>query len=166
MNKIEYPLDKVLEIKIQRVDKARRVVKEREKELLKQQEKLKKVVAARDKVKNHYQDKLDQMRQAFDEGTNSQEIKIMKRYIKVVQGQLVEEEKKVEAQQDLVDVAEKNLQLAREELAKKEKEVEKLEMHKVEWVKVAKKEMLIEEEKEFDEIGNVLFLSNRKKREK
>ena len=56
----KYPLEPVLSIKKDRVDRAEKVVKEKRRLLEIEQEKLRELEAARDKVKNHYMQKIQQ----------------------------------------------------------------------------------------------------------
>ncbi len=58
-------------VKKDRVEKAERVVEEKKRALLVEEEKLKKVEAERNKVRDHHNDKLAQLRKALDEGTYS-----------------------------------------------------------------------------------------------
>lgn len=154
-----YPLAEVLEVKIRRVERAEQAVKDKQKALEEEQQKLKVCEEARDKVKKHYQEKLTQLRFEYDEGTTSTRIDRCKMYIKVVQEKLLIEEKKVKQQQTQVEIAEKNLLLAKEELSKKRKEQDKIETHRKEWTKETIKEMVFEETKKEDELGSEIFLS-------
>lgn len=154
-----YPLQQVMAIKKRRIEEAEKNVREKQKALEAEQEKLKAREAERDKVKKHYQDKLLQLRQEFDQGTTSDKIDQIKKYLKVVQERLAAEEKKVKDQQQQVDVAEKNLQLAKQQLKEREKELDKIETHKKEWTKETKKELQILETREEDELGSTMFLS-------
>ena len=160
---IEYPLEDVRLIKIQRRDKAEELVKQRRKELEEQEKKLEEAKKKRDKVLEHQTDKLNQLRQAFDEGTTSDEIIQMKNYLKVVQEKVEAEEEKVKAQQEEVTKAEEELEMAKEELRARRNEVDKLDMHKTQWVKMMQEELRLEMAKELDEIGNILYLKNREK---
>ena len=154
-----YPLAEVLEVKKRRVEEAEKVVKEKERLLEIEQKKLKECEEARDKVKHHYDDKLAQLRHELDEGTTSVRIDRCKLYLKIVLEKLQVEEKKVKQQKAQVEVAEKNLKLAQEELKKKRKEEDKIETHKKEWTKVIIKELEFEETKKEDEIGSEMFLT-------
>lgn len=162
---IQYPLEQVLGIKEKRVEEAEKEVLRKEEELKKEKEKLAEVEAERDKVKDHRDDKMAQMIQALDEGTTSPEVLQMRSYLKVVKVQLAEEEKKVAEQQEQVEIAEKNLEVAKYELVQRRKEVDKIEEHKTMWLKAARKEAEEEIAKEQDEMGSVMFLT-RKIREK
>lgn len=158
MNNVVYPLKQVLEIKIRRVEEQEKVVKEKQAALEKEQQKLADREAERDKVLKHHTDKLNQMRQTLDEGTTSPKIQQMKAYIKVVKERLKSEEKKVKEQKDQVDLAEKNLLVAQNELKAKRQEVEKLTTHKIDWEKTMRKELEIIEAREQDELGNTVYL--------
>ncbi|MFZ0564618.1 MAG: flagellar FliJ family protein [Chlamydiales bacterium] len=165
-DKLKYPLEQVLEVKRDRVEKAERVVEERKRALQIEENKLKKVEKERDKVLNHHNDKLAQMRQAFDEGTTSEEILQMKRYLKVVKEQLAKEEEKVREQKKQVHQAERKLEEAKKDLHRKRIEEEKIKTHKEEWLKEAKAHIKREEAKEHDEIGQILYEGlKRKKKE-
>lgn len=154
-----YPLREVLEVKKRRVERAEKVVQEKQKILQEEQQKLKACEEARDKVKQHYQDKLRQLRQEYDTGTNSTRIERCKIYIKIVQEKLQVEEKKVKQQKAQVEVAEKNLKLAQDELKQRRKEQEKIETHKKEWAKDTLREVRFLETKAEDELGSEMFLS-------
>ncbi len=154
-----YPLGQVLEVKIKRVEDAEAVVKEKKEALLAEQEKLKKREEERDKVKHHYEDKLLQLRHEYDTGTTSTKIDQAKVYIKVVQERLVVEEKKVKDQKAQVELAEKNLDLAKNQLKQRQKEQDKIEIHKKEWIKETLKELAVMETREEDEVGSTIFLS-------
>ncbi|WP_100934438.1 type III secretion T3S chaperone [Candidatus Chlamydia corallus] len=162
----KYPLEPVLAIKKDRVDRAEKVVKEKRRLLEIEQEKLREKEAERDKVKNHYMQKIQQLRDLLDEGTTSDAVLQIKSYIKVVAVELSEEEEKVNKQKDVVLAASKELEKAEVNLAKRRKEEEKTRLHKEEWMKEALKEEARAEEKEQDEMGQLLFqLRQKKKRE-
>jgi len=158
--RLDYPLEQVLDLKKKRVKDAEKKVKEalealeQEKEILKQKEK------ARDKVLKHRNDKLAQLRAEMDlvdATTTSHKIQQMKDYLKVVAIKLEEEEKKVEEQQKQVEAAQERVDEAKEELRIKRLEVDKLEIHKKDWTKIAKTEIQREEERELDELGSIIY---------
>ena len=164
MAKIVYPLERVLDIKKKRVSEAEKVVSEKKRELEKEEEKLKQREAERDKVLNHRKDKLNQLREELDGGTTSVKILQMKAYLKVVEERLKVEQKKVADQKEQVKVAEKNLEVAKEQLRLRRQEVDKLGTHRKDWMRDAKKEEQIVEEKEMDEIGQVLYTIQQRKK--
>lgn len=157
-NNTVYPLKQVLEIKIRRVEDQEKVVQEKRDLLAREQEKLKQREAERDKVLQHHTDKLNQMRAEMDGGTTSPKIQQMKAYIKVVKERLKTEEKKVKDQKDQVQLAEKNLQQALDDLKAKRLEVDKLKSHRVDWETAMRKELEVIEGREQDELGNTIFL--------
>ncbi|CAG9046240.1 hypothetical protein NVRI1_00589 [Chlamydia abortus] len=159
----KYPLEPVLAIKRDRVDRAEKIVKEKRKLLEIEQEKLREIEAARDKVKNRYMQKIQQLRELLDEGTTSDAVLQRKAYIKVVAVQLAEEEEKVNKQKENVLAAAKELEKAEVNLAKRRKEEEKTRLHKEEWMKEALKEEAREIEKEQDEMGQLLYQLRKKK---
>jgi flagellar biosynthesis chaperone FliJ len=162
--KIKYPLEQVLAVKRDRVEKAEKVVEEKKRALQIEEEKLKKVVEERDAVLNHHNDKLSQLRNALDTGTTSDEVLKMKAYLKVVKERLVKEEAKVKTQQEQVRIAQRNLDEAKRDLKKKRLEEEKISLHKEQWTKELKLEHAKHEAKEQDEIGQVLYEAHRRKK--
>jgi hypothetical protein len=158
-NMPRYPLLEVLSIKHRRVEQAELVLKEKKKLLEVEQEKLKAREAERDKVKNHYKDKMTQFRKELDEGTTSDRIDRSKIYLKVVLERLVVEEKKVKDQQQQVDLAQKNVEIARNQLKAREQERDKIETHKKEWTKETIKELQVLETRAEDDLGSTMFLT-------
>ncbi|MBF5050672.1 Uncharacterized protein CLAVI_000287 [Candidatus Clavichlamydia salmonicola] len=160
---LKYPLERVLVIKKDRVSKAEKVVKEKLRLLEIEQQKLKKVKAERDGVFSHYQQKITQLRDSLDQGTTSEEVLKMKAYIQVVKIQLAEEEEKVRKQQEFVTKAVREVDRAKKDLQKRRLEEEKTKMHKEGWLKIAKREEELQEEKEQDEMGQLLYELRRRK---
>lgn len=165
MTSPQYPLKQVLEIKKRRVEQAEKVVQEKLAALEKEQEKLKQAEAARDKVKQHHRDKLDQLRVELDHATTSPKVQQMKAYLKVVQEKLKVEEKKVKEQQNRVDLATKELEEAKKQLNLRRLEVDKVETHRKDWEKEQRKEREIKEEREMDELGTVTYIIHQKQSE-
>jgi flagellar biosynthesis chaperone FliJ len=164
--KHKYPLEQVLAVKKDRVEKAEKVVEEKKRALEVELEKLKKVEEERNRVLKHHNEKLAQLRKALDEGTTSDEVLKMKAYLKVVKEKLAKEEEKVKTQKKQVQIAEQNLEHAKTELKKRRLEEEKISLHKGEWTKETRAEEAKQEAKEQDEIGQVLHESHKKKRQK
>ncbi len=152
----QYPLDQLAQIKQKRLEEAERVLREKKEALAKEQEKMAQLEKKRDEVKAHYKAKLAQLREKLDEGTSSVKITQMKQYLKIVVEDLAVHEKKVDAQNKIVEAAEKQVEDARQDLLKKQKDVEKLKLHHKEW----KKEMHVIEERregvEEDEMGSTM----------
>lgn len=158
MVELDYPLERIIDIKKRRVEEAEKILKKKREELEKEKEILREKEAARDEVLEHQKAKLAQLRYEMDHGTTTDKIQQMKAYLKVVAVKLEKEEKKVEEQQEQVTIAEKAVEEARKELKKKRLEVDKLNIHKKDWIIEMKKELAIEEGREQDEIGNVIYL--------
>ncbi len=162
----KYPLEQIITVKKDRVDKAEKLLLDKKRLLEIEEEKLKKVEAERDKVLNHHKDKLKQLRAAMDTGTTSDEVLQMKAYLKVVKEKLAQEEEKVKKQKDQVKLAEKQVEEAKSALRARRLELEKVNVHKVEWSKIQEREMLRKEEREEDEMGSTLYEGKRKKEKK
>ncbi|MBT13078.1 MAG: type III secretion T3S chaperone [Oceanospirillaceae bacterium] len=158
-----YPLAKVLEIKKRRVDEAERNVAQKKELLRKEEELLKEKEAERDKAKQHHDDKLQQLRDELDEGTTTDKVEQMKVYLKICKERVVTEEQKVKEQQEQVDLAQKNVEIAEQELRKRRMEVDKLKEHRVEWIKEYKAELAFEEQKEQDEMGELMFMLRKRR---
>lgn len=152
----KYPLDQLVAIKKKRLEEAEKVLAEKKSILAHEEQKLAALEKKRDEVKDHYLDKLTQFREKLDAGTATDKIQQMKQYLKLVTENLKTEEQKVEAQTKVVSAAQRQVDLAREDLFKKQKDVEKLKMHHKEWQHEAHR---IAEQKEAnftDEIGGAM----------
>lgn len=153
MNSLKYPLEQLMTIKKNRYDQALKILEEKKAILAQEEKKYKEVQDERDEVLKHKQDKLTQLRQKLDEGTTTDKIQQMKNYLKVVDERLAEKEKKVEDQRKKVTAAKTQVQIAKDDLLQKQKDVEKMEIHKKEWEKEVRHWMTKQEEKEHDELG-------------
>jgi flagellar biosynthesis chaperone FliJ len=161
----KYPLDQLKQIKKNRFDQAVKILEEKKTILQKAVIKLNELKLARDEVLKHKIDKIDQLRTELDAGTTSLKIQQMKDYLKTVDERLQERERKVTEQQKHVDAAEKQVELATKELFQRKKDLEKLEMHKVEWEKEAR---YLSEQKEaavHDEQGSAGHIVRKKEKE-
>lgn len=159
-----YPLNQVLDVKKKRVEEQEKVVKEKRLAVEKEKEKLAQREAERDKAVQHEKDKLTQLRKEMDEGTTCPQILQMKAYLKVAKERVGAAEKKVKEQKNQVEIAEKNLQSALQELKIKRLEVDKIELHKKDWHNEVKKEMDIVEGREQDELGSITFTTRNRRR--
>jgi flagellar biosynthesis chaperone FliJ len=158
-----YPLWQIIEVKQRRVEDAEKVVIEKKLALEKEEKILKEKEAERDKAQNHHDDKLKQLRDELDGGTTSPKVQQMKAYLKVVKERVAQEEKKVKDQKQQVENAEKNLETAKNDLAIKRLEVDKLKTHRSDWIKEMRKEQEIIEGREQDELGSVIFTTRSRK---
>jgi len=151
-----YPLEQLAIIKQKKLEDAEKLLGEKKRALIKEEEKLAQVEKERDEVKAHKDDKLAQLRQTLDEGTTTDKIQQMKAYLKVVDEQLHQKQLKVKEQQKVVDAAIAQVEEARKEFFKRQLNVEKLRIHRKEWEAEMK---VIEEQKEgiqTDEIGSAM----------
>jgi len=159
-----YPLAEVLQVKQKRVEKQELVVQQKKDALEAEEKRLKEAEKKRDLVKKHLQDKLKQLRDELDGGTTSDKVTQMKVYIKEVQIKLAAEEKLVQEQMKQVQAAKAALAAAKEELRQKRVEVDKLKTHREDWTDEEKKNLRLKEEKDEDEMGNVIFLKHTRER--
>ncbi len=160
----KYPLEQLALIKQRRLEEAEKILKEKKEQLAKEQDRLAAVEAERNKVKSHRTAKLTQLREELDKGSTSTKIQQMKQYLKIVDEQLSQKEAKVNEQKKKVVEAEKQVDLARQNLLKKQQDVEKLKMHKVEWDEEMRREMEKQEAVETDEMGSVRHARKRPKK--
>jgi len=154
----KYPLEQLVLIKQKKLEEAERLLAEKKRLLEKEEAKLLEVEKERDKVKSHRIAKLDQLRQKLDEGTTSDKIQQGKRYLKVVDEQLLQKEAKVKIQKKQVEAAQTQVEEARKDLFKKQQAVEKLIIHRKEWDKEMKAIVEHQENLESDELGSAMHL--------
>ena len=161
----KYPLEQLMTIKKNRFDQAVRILEEKKALLEKAQAKLDELTRHRDEVASHKAAKLAQLRAALDEGFPTDKIQQMKVYLKVVDEELLEKEKKVTEQKKQVDLAQNQVDLATTEMFQRKKDVEKLEIHHEEWQKEMRHLEARKEEGLTDEQGSATH-SIRKQDEK
>jgi flagellar biosynthesis chaperone FliJ len=152
----KYPLDQLVAIKQKRLEEAEKVLTEKKAILAQEEEKLAALEKKRDEVKEHYDAKLKQLREKLDEGTATDKITQMKQYLKLVVEDLKIEENKVTAQLKVVANAQDQVELARQDLFKKQKDVEKLKIHHKEWTKEMNTIIERKEEVIGDEMGSAV----------
>jgi hypothetical protein len=149
-----YPLQQLMGIKQNRFDQAVKVLEQKKEILEKAKKKLVEVTAERDEVLQHKTVKLEQFRREIDAGTTSDKIQQSKYYLKTVDERLIEKERAVTAQQAQVDQAQKQVDLATQEVFQRKKDLEKLQIHKQEWEKQARYWTEQKEAVEHDEQGS------------
>jgi len=160
---MKYPLEQLALIKKKKLDEAEKVLAQKKQELEKEQNKLNDLIKKRDVVREHKNAKLQQLRETLDEGTTSDKIAQMKQYLKEVEGQLKTHDHKVGEQQKVASKAEEQVENARREMFARQKEVEKLKLHRKEWEKQVRREEERKAEVEIDEIGSMLYTRKDKK---
>ncbi|MBF8263125.1 MAG: hypothetical protein HW387_790 [Parachlamydiales bacterium] len=166
MDPLNYPLEQLMQIKKNRFDQAVKVLEEKKVILEKAYEKLYEVTQERDSVLQHKTDKLQQLRDALDKGTTTDKIQQMKIYLKIVDEKLREKQKKVVDQKAKVDLAQKLVDQATEDLFQRKKDLEKLEMHKAEWKKEVHYWTEQKEAEQHDEQGSSTHLLRKRDAEK
>lgn len=161
----QYPLEQIIEIKERRLDEAEKFLNEKKRILEKEKEKLQKLEDERDQILHHRTEKLQQIRQELDKGPVPSKIEQMKVYLKTVEEKLRQAETKVKEQERHVENAQKEVEIARKVLIQRQKDIEKISLHKKEWSKQELLEIGKQEALELGEIGdNVFLLQKRKKR--
>lgn len=163
---LNYPLEQLMIIKKNRFDQAVKMLEAKKDLLEKAYDKLYDVTQERDRVQEHRFAKLSQLRHALDEGEPTDKIQQMKVYLKVVDGNLKEKDKKVVDQQKQVDTAQKQVDIATEELFQRKKDLEKLELHHAQWEKEVSYLVERKEASEHDEQGSVMHVMRKKEAEK
>lgn len=154
----KYPLEQLATIKQKKLEEAERELYEKKEALNKEKEKLKKVEKIRDEVKEHKDAKLQQLRDELDQGTTTTIIQRMKHYLKVVDEDLLVKEQKVVEQQKHVATAKAQFEEARGKFFQRQKDVEKLKMHRREWELEMKMILAHEDEIATDEIGSAMHI--------
>ncbi len=160
----EYPLEHLVIIKQKRLDEAEKHLKAMKASLQKEIDQKTRLEQERDHTKQHKEDKLQQFRETIDKGTTSDKIDIMKKYLKEVDLELSQREKKVIEQQKRVQAAEKKVEEARNNYIKKQHDIEKLSIHRKEWVEEIQSELNYKEAVEADELGAIMYSRNKKKK--
>lgn len=162
----KYPLEQLAIIKQKKLDEAERLLKEKKEILQKEEEKLATVEAERDKTKAHKIAKLTQLREELDSGSTSDKIQQMKQYLKIVDEQLHQKELRVTEQKKRVAEAEKQVEIARQNLLKRQHDVEKLNIHRKEWEAENRLALEREEAIEVDETGTVRHVRRQQEEKK
>lgn len=162
----KYPLDQLVAIKQRRLEAAEKLLADKKAILAKEEEKLEGLEKKRDEVKEHKEQKLFQFREKIDAGISTDKIQQMRQYLKMVTEQLKAEEIKVRDQQKIVDAALQAVEAARQDLFKKQKDVEKLKMHHKEWEKELRASLEHKEGVQTDEMGSAMHVIHKAKKKK
>lgn len=165
MKRPKYPLEQLVLIKKRRLEEAEKKLKEKRAILEKEQIKLKKLEADCQTVHDHKKEKIKQLDEELDQGTHSHKLDIANKYLKIVQEDLTLKKKKVTDQDKVVKTASTQVDLARQDMLKKQQDVEKLEIHHDEWKKEVLKEIEHKEAIEGDEIGSAKHISLKREKQ-
>jgi len=161
----KYPLEQLILIKERRLEEAEKVLKAKKQLLEKEQQKLKSLEEDAQLTHDHMQEKINQLEEELDQGTYSYKIDTANKYIKVVEDQLKGKKKLVLDQDKVVKNALQQVEVARQEMIKKQHDVEKLNIHRQEWKKGVMKEFEYTQALESDEIGSAKHISLKKEKQ-
>ncbi|MCY3974100.1 MAG: type III secretion T3S chaperone [Simkaniaceae bacterium] len=161
----KYPLAQLVRIKQRRLEEAEKELRRRRTVLDEETDKYRRLEESKNETLRHKEEKLDKLRTELDEGTTSDKIDRAHKYIDVVDEELEAKEKKVSDQHKAVETARGRVEEARRDVIGKERDMEKLRMHRREWEKEMKALQEYEAGIETDEIGNVMHNVRRFKRE-
>lgn len=150
-----YPLEQLIQIKKKRCDDAELTLQQKKQHLAQEEKQLEIVQRERNKVASHRDKKLEQMQRELDKGTTTDKIQKMEQYRRIVEEELAAKEEVVKRQEGKVGEAEKEVEVAKQELFFRQKELDKIGQHKKEWKKQEKYLELQEENRVIDEIGSV-----------
>lgn len=152
---MSYPLEQLAIIKQKRCDEAEKLLKEKKEAVEKEKQKLAALEKERDEIKQHHTEKLTQLRAGLDEGLPAPKTHPMRTYLKIVVEKLSAHERKVVEQKKAVATAEQEVEQARIQLLKRQKEVEKMSIHRKEWEQEMHKEQVRQEGLDADELGSI-----------
>jgi flagellar export protein FliJ len=107
--------------------------------------------------------KAEMNRKMLTENLEINKITMLKNYVKSLEYLIEQAKEKLEQQKVRVKQAEKVVDQKRGELLEATKEFQAIEKHKEKWAEAIKKEMEEAEQKEQEEIGNVLYLQRKQK---
>src|SRR5262245_5302698 len=98
----------------------------------------------------------------LEEKVEVEKVQMHKAYLKSLDFEIKKAEEQLAEQRNRVKAAEKVVEQKRSELVEATKEFQAIEKHKENWATALKKEMEEAEQKESEEIGNVLFLQRKR----
>jgi hypothetical protein len=160
----KYPLEQLVQIKKKRLEEAEKKLKEKKLLLEKELEKLKKLETEAQEVHDHKQEKIEQLNEEMNQGTYSHKVETAHKYLKVVEERLKEKKKKVLDQDKAVKTAQTQVEIARQEMLKKQQDVEKLDLHYKEWKTHMLHEIAKKEANEADEMGSAKFSTQQREK--
>lgn len=162
MNDKNYPLIEVIRIKKRRLDEAERVLRQKKEMLEQEKQKLSLAQKEFDAAKSLFDNYLQKLRDAMDLGEPARKIDQHKLHLKDLKDRFLIAEKKLLIQKKAVEAAEKAVEVARVDYQQKEKELEKLHIHKSEWSEALKLEEKRLEDIKMDEISTSGFARKKK----
>ncbi len=166
MNVLQYPLEQLIKVKNKRFEEALKILEEKKAKLKKEEEILLQKEKERDEVLAHKKEKLQQLRETLDKESSSAKIQQMKSYLEVVKEKLAVKEEAVKRQKTVVAQAEKEAEEAKKVVFLRQKDLEKLEMHKKEWIQEVRLCSEREEGLAQDEMGSVRYARQKQQKGK
>jgi flagellar export protein FliJ len=130
-----------------------------EAEKKKEEECVQRVVQAKQKKEDS---KAEMHRKMLEGKVEVEKIRMHKDYLKSLDFDIKKAEEQLVEQKGRVAAAEKVVEQKRNELVEATKEFQAIEKHKEKWETALKKEMEEAEQKEAEEIGNVLYLQRKR----
>ncbi len=162
----KYPLEQLIAVKKTRFDTAVKVLEEKKNLLEKAYEKLYDATQEETRVLEHKTEKLAQLRQELDIETTTEKVQRAKVYLKIVNDDLAQKQKKTKECQKQVDAAQKQVDAATETLFQRKKDLEKLEIHKKEWEIESGVVLRAQEGSLQDEQGSSVYFLRRKEEDR
>lgn len=159
-----YRLQPVLNKREKAKQEAERVLGEAQKALALEKEKEAECERAIELAIQKKEDFKAEMNQKMMEGTlDVEKIKMHKNYLKSLDFEIEQARQRLEEQKVVVQQAEQVVEEKRMVLIDATKEFQAIEKHKENWIKQLKKEMEEAEQKEQEEIGNVLYVQRKQR---
>lgn len=109
--------------------------------------------------------KVEMNQKMLKENLEVSKITMLKNYLKSLDYAIVQAQEKLQEQKLRVQKAENVVEEKRAELIEATTEFQAIEKHKQKWIEGIKKEMEEAEQKEQEEIGNVLYLQRKRQQE-
>lgn len=153
MNDKNYPLIEVIRLKKRRLDEAEKILRDKKQILAKEEEKLKVIQKELNEAKTKFDTYLQKLRDAMDQGEPSSKIDHHKLHLKDLKELFLMCQKKLDNQKKVVKSAEEAVETARLDYQLKEKECEKLTIHKTEWLQAMTLEQARADELKMDEMS-------------
>ncbi len=160
----KYPLQQLMEIKLRRLEEAERELTKRKEELEEEEKKLEAAKKALQEVLDHKAEKMEQMRAEMDKGTTTDKIEQMKKYLDTVEDKRKVKDDAMKKQQLEVEKAETAVEEARQNVFRKQADVEKLKMHRKEWDAEQLYLEKQEDAKQTEETGTAMHVRKKKKK--
>lgn len=163
MSKQKYRLQPVLDKRQKIKEDAEKALGVAQKALDAEKKKEEECAQAVEKAKQDKEDyKIEMNRKILNDNLEVSKITMLKNYMKSLDYAIVKAQEKLEEQKARVQQAEKVVEQKRAQLIEATTEFQAIEKHKEKWIEGVKKEEEETEQKEQEEIGNVLYLARKR----